>query len=114
MTIEMENLFFVNYGDRIQIDDDILIVAAWNKYIEYGEGGKKIHLNGKEFFENSFTNKCDAVWAVSLSEAWRWIDSFVYFDSDGHLVSLNHWDYDKSPIDIDKIDINRLINNLKK
>ena len=115
MTIEMEDVFFVDYDGRIQIDEDMLIVNAWNEYVKYVDrGGEKICFNDEEFFENTFTNKCDAAWAVSLSGKWQHTDKFVYFSMEGYLTSFTHWDDKNSPINMDKIDIDSLINNLKK
>lgn len=111
----MENIAYVDYSECVQIDLDKLIVSAWNTYLEYKKRGEnKIFLNNKEFFENSFDNAYDAAWAVSLSNKWRWTDDYVCFGDDGYLTSFNHWDDENSPIDIDKIDLNHLIDGLAR
>ena len=110
--MKLDNIFFIGYDERIKINVDMLIVNAWNAYVDIKKG-EKIYFNDEEFFENSFTNKYDAALAVSLSGNWRWADRFVCFDEDGYLTSFSHWDDENSPIEIDKIDINSLINNLK-
>ena len=114
MAIELENLFFINYKDRVEIDEDILLVAAWNAYVDMCKKGEICFNNNEKFFENSFKNAYDAAWAVSFSDRWNRNDKFVYFNMDGYLTSFTHWDDKNSPIDIDKIDISNLINNLKK
>lgn len=111
MTIE--DVFFTNYENRIEIDADVLIVAAWNEYVR-DKGGEKIYYNDKEFFENFFENSFDAAWAVSLSGKWDRNDRFIYFNSRGYLTSFTRWNDENSPIDIDKIDYVYLINSLKK
>ena len=112
--MDMEKLIFVDYNDRVKVDMDTLIVAMWDRYLEYeGKEENKIFLNNKEFFENSFDNSYDAAWAVSTGD-WRWADKFVCFDSDGHLSSFSHWDDDESPIDPDKIDLDSLIHGLER
>ena len=104
-------IMYKNYNDKVEISFDALIVAMWNE----GEGGdKKISLNNNEFFNTTFKNPYDAAFAVSLSGRWAWSDDYVYFDEDGYITSFNHWDDKNSPIDIDKIDVTDLINNLKK
>ena len=112
--MEIEKIAYVDYSDHIQIDLDMIIVAAWNKYIIFNGGDNKISINDNGFFEKSFKNAYDAAWAVFSSGKWKWSDSFVYFDSEGILTSFSHWDDGNSPIDIDKIDINHLINSLKR
>ena len=102
-------IIYVVYNGHINIDADTLIVSAWNEYSD-----KKIFFNDKDFFAENFENSYDAAYAVSLSGAWRWSDHFVYFDEEGYLTSFSHWDDKNSPIEIDKIDISNLINNLKK
>lgn len=109
----MDNVIYVDYNDRVAISFDTLIVAMWNKYVE-DKDGSKIFLNNKEFFENSFNNAYDAAWAVSLSGKWRWDEDFVYFDEEGYISSFSHWDDERSPIDIDKLDIAHLIDGLKR
>lgn len=109
MAIKLENVFYTNYEGRIQIDEDILLVAAWNEYASTMDE-ETICLNDKEFFENFFANKYDTAWAVSLSEKWSREDRFVYFNFNGRLSSFTHWNDENSPIDVDKIDINNLIN----
>ena len=138
----MENIFYVNYNNCIEISFDALIVAMWNTYVETVERDKKISpnnkeffenslenayveaeaagrdkkisLNNKEFFENSFDNQYDAAWAVSLSGQWSWTDDYVCFDEDGSLASVSHWNDANSPIDIDQLDVSHLIDALKK
>lgn len=113
--VKLEDVFFTNYEGRVEIDGDMILVAAWNEYIDhYDNGGEKIDSNNEEFFENFFANKYDAAWAVSMNDKWDRTDRFVYFSLDAHLVSFTHWDDERSPIDIDKIDISNLINSLKK
>lgn len=111
----MENAIYVDYNGHVKIDDDIILVAAWNKYIEEGgDNNNKILFNDAEFFEENFKNAYDAACIASLSEAWLWYDRFVFFNGEGFLTSFSHWNDENSPIDIDKIDISILINNLKK
>ena len=105
---------YKNYNDEIEVDLDTVLVSLWNAYIEAEGYGNKISFNDKGFFEKNFENSYDAAWAVSLSGGWRWTDTFVYFDEDGYLTSFSHWDDERSPIDIDKLDICQLINSLKK
>ena len=111
----MENavIAYVDYYEHVQVNFDALIIILWNKYIEYAGGENKIFLNNKEFFENSFDNSYDTAQAVSLSGKWSWSDDFVYFDGEGYLTSFSHWDDERSPIDIDKIDVGHLIDGLK-
>ena len=137
----MENIFYVNYNNCIEISFDALIVAMWNTYVETVERDKKISpnnkeffenslenayveaeaagrdkkisLNNKEFFENSFDDAYDAAMAISWSGRWRWTDSFVYFDEEGYLTSFSRLDDENSPIDMDKIDIDYLIRALQ-
>lgn len=108
----MENIAYVNYDRRVQIDKDMLIISLWNKYAEY-EGRERIYLNNVGFFKKSFKNPYDAAWAVSTGD-WRWTDDFVCFNRDGHLSSFNHWDDENSPIDIDRIDVSHLIDGLER
>lgn len=112
----LEDVFYTDYNGRVVIDEDILLVAAWDEYIkDTGADSETIYLNDdKEFFENTFQNKYDAALAVSLSNKWQWADKFVYVSREGFLTSFSHWDDENSPIAIDKIDINNLINSLKK
>lgn len=111
--MEMNDLFYINYNDQIELDGDMILIAAWNEYTA-GDKGSEIFMNDKEFFENSFKNPYDAALAVSLSDKWQWEDRFVYFSHEGQLTSFSHWDDANSPIDIDKIDISNLINDLKR
>ena len=113
---KMENIeiAYVDYSGRVQVSLDALIVALWNTHVEYVGGENKISLNNKEFFENAFDNAYDAAMAVSLSGAWTWSDDYVYFDDEGYLTSFCHWNDETSPIDLDKLDISRLIDGLKK
>ena len=111
----MENAIYVDFSDNVRIDEDYILVAAWNKYISFNGGVEnKISLNDKGFFDNNFNNPYDAAWAASIGD-WRWSDRFVYFDEGGYLTSFTHWDDKNSPIDMDKIkiDISNLINALK-
>ena len=109
----MENIVYTDYAGRVRVDEDALIVSMWNKYIE-GEGNdNKVFRNTPENFNEKFENPYDAAWAVSYGD-WRWSDDYVYFDEDGYLTSFTHWNDENSPIDLDKIDISSLINNLKK
>ena len=109
----MENMFYTDYNERVAISFDALIVAMWDEYSDNKGGENKIFLNNKEFFENSFDNSYDTAQAVSLSGKWSWSDDFVYFDGEGYLTSFSHWDDERSPIDIDKIDVGHLIDGLK-
>ena len=104
---------YKNYMDEYVLDTDTVLVSVWNAYIEEVGSGNKIHFNDVEFFKRSFKNSYDAVLAVSLSNKWRWTDTFVVFDEEGHLSSFNHWDDENSPIDRDKIDVSHLIDALK-
>ena len=108
-----EKIFYIGYNQHIAVDADALIVSAWNAYVG-GEEGKEnfISLNNKEYFENSFENKYDAAWAVSMSNKWDWRDEFVFIDEEGYLVSFSRWDDENSPINIDKLDICQLIDEL--
>ena len=110
----MENIFYVNYNQHVEISFDALIVAMWNEYSDHIGGDKKISLNNKEFFNNSFDNQYDAAWAVSLSGQWSWTDDYVCFDDDGYLASFSHWNDANSPIDIDKLDLSHLIDGLDR
>ena len=111
--VVMENAIYVDYSGCIKADLDVLLVSMWNSYIEYNGGDNKIFLNNKEFFENSFNNSFDAAWAATLSGKWWWTDDFVYFNREGYIVSFCHWDDERSPIDLDKIDISSLIYELQ-
>ena len=97
--------------NEINMNMDMVLISIYNAQIEEEN---KIYVNDKDFFENSFENAYDAAWAVSLSGKWAWSDDYVYFDNDGYITSFSHWDDETSPIDIDKIDINDLIQNIKK
>lgn len=108
----IEEIAYVNYNDRVEVNFDTLIAALWNKYIEYKGGYNKIFFNDKEFFKTSFEDKYDAAWAVSSGD-WRGTDDFVYFNREGNLTSFSHWNDENSPIDTDKIDINYLIRALQ-
>ena len=105
--MDMESLVYVNYEGRVEISLDLLFVVAWNKLIEEEGYGNKISLNNKEFFETSFNNLYDVAWATSYGN-YRWADDYVYFNTEGHLISFSHWDDENSPIDIDRIDISSL------
>lgn len=96
--------------NEINMNMDMVLISIYNAQIEEN----KIYVNDKDFFENSFENAYDAAWAVSLSGKWAWSDDYVYFDNDGYITSFSHWDDENSPINIDKIDINDLIQNIKK
>ena len=95
----------------VKVDMDMIIISIYNSLMD--EDGKICH-NDEDFFEAEFNNKYDAAWAVSLSHAWAWSDDFVYLNGEGYLTSFNHWDDEKSPIDLDKLDISKLINSLKR
>ena len=97
----MENAIYVNYNGCIEISIDALIVAAWNRYIEYAGGDNFISINYA------------AAIPVALGGRWDWRDRFVYFDEKGYLSSFSHWDDERSPIDLDKIDISSLIDGLQ-
>ena len=102
--------------NEIDVNIDMVLISLWNAYLE-GEDGRydnKIYVNDADFFANTFGNAYDAAWAVSLSGRWAWSNDFVYFDEDGYITSFSHWDDETSPIDLDKLDISQLINNLKK
>ena len=110
----MEIRTYKNYSNEIEVDVDTVLVSLWNAYLE-GEGDdNRISFNDKGFFEKTFESPYDAAWAVSLSGRWTRSDDYVYFDGDGYLTSFSHWNDETSPIDIDKIDIGRLINSLKR
>ena len=96
--------------NAVEIDMDTIVVSLWNYA---AEEDNRIYFNDPGFFENFFENAYDAAWAVSIGN-WCRTDSFVCFDGEGCLVSFTHWDDDKSPIDIDKLDISQLINRLRK
>lgn len=111
----VENAIYVDYNECIRVDLNAMVVALWNKYLEFeGRGENKISLNNKEFFENSFNNAYDAAWAATISGKWRWSDDYVYFNGEGFITSFSHWDDETSPIDLDKIDVSPLIDGLKK
>ena len=112
----MENAFYMDYENRVQIDEDVLIISMWNKYIEGEDNNNdnKVFRNTPENFNVKFETPYDAAWAASLSGKWRWTDDYVYFNGEGYLTSLSHWNDERSPIDLDKIDISNLINGLKK
>ena len=105
---------YKNYNGEVEVDTDTVLVSMWNAYLEAEGEDNKISLNNKEFFENSFENSFDAAWAVSLSNKWDWRDEYVYFNGEGYLTSFSHWDDERSPIDLDKLDISQLIDDLKK
>ena len=107
----MENAY-MTFDGKIRIDNYTIIIALWNAYVE-AEGGDKISVNDKEFFENSFENAYDAAMATAIGD-WRWTDSFVYVDKDGHIVSFSRFDDERCPIDMDKIDIAYLIRGLQE
>ena len=92
----------------VELNMDTILVSLYNS----GEENNKIYVNDKDFFANTFESEYDAAWAVSLSGKWAWSDDYVYFDNDGYITSFSHWDDETSPID--KIDINDLIQNIKK
>ena len=106
---------YKNYTDEVEIDTDTVIMSLWNAYIDAGgEGSDKIFLNNQDFLNNTFENAYDAAMAVSLSGHWSWSDNYVYFNGEGYLISFSHWDDENSPINLDKLNICPLINNLKK
>ena len=96
----------------VEVDIDMILVSIY-KSCEENEDNK-IAYNDADFFNNSFDSPFDAAWAVSISGKWKWNDDFVYFDDEGNLTSFSRWDDETSPIDLDKLDISRLINNLKR
>ena len=108
----MEISAYKNYGGQVEVDTDTVLVSMWNAYLEAEGEDNKISLNNKEFFKNSFENAYDAAHAVAIGN-WRWTDTFIFFDEDGYLVSFTHWDDETSPIDLDKINIDSLIQNIK-
>ena len=112
-TAIMESLIYMDYEERVQIDLDMLIVAAWNKYIKYKGGYNEIFFNDKGFFEKKFDNAYDAAWAASLSDRWDWHDRFVYFNGEGYITSFSYWDDENSPINLDNIDLSHLIDGLQ-
>ena len=95
--------------DYVEVDMDMLLVSLYNRGAE-----NKIFINDEDFINNTFDDSYSAAWAVSLSGRWRRTDDFVYFDSEGYLTSFSHWDDERSPINLDKLDISQLINSLKK
>ena len=112
--MEMENLFYINYSNCVEVSLDALIISMWNKYIDMeGKGGNKIYINNEEFFENSFNNSYDAAYAVSSGD-YKWTDEYVYFNSEGYLTSFSHCEDDTCPIDLDRIEIEYLIQSLKR
>ena len=99
--------------NEIDMNIDMVLISLWNA-LEDEDRGNKIYVNDADFFNNTFENPYDAAWAVSLSGQWNWTDDYVYFDEDGYLTSFNHWDDVNSPINLDKLDISHLIQNLKR
>ena len=99
---------------EIDVNMDMVLVSLWNAYVEAEGRDNKIYVNDADFFNSTFDNSYDAAWAVSLSGRWSWTDEFVYFDDEGYITSFSHWDDERSPINLDKLDISQLINNLKK
>ena len=96
--------------NEVDMNMDMVLISIYNAT----EEENKIYVNDADFFENTFENKYDAAWAVSMSGRWRWTDDYVCFDNDGYLSSFTHWDDEGSPIKLDKLDISQLINSLKK
>ena len=98
----------------VKVDMDMILISIYNSLIdmEDEEGYGKICYNDEDFFNNTFENAYDAAWAVAIGD-WRCTDDFVYFNNKGHLTSFNHWDDERSPINLDRIDISNLINGLK-
>ena len=96
----MENIAYVN-NDSVEVNFDALIVAMWNKYIEYEGGDNKISLNYA------------AAIPVALGGRWDWRDKFVFFDEKGYLTSFSHWNDERSPIDLEKIDTSHLFQALQ-
>ena len=94
--------------NSIDMNMDMVLISIYN-----AQADEKIYVNDKDFFINTFDNSYDAAWAVSLSGKWCWSDDFVYFDEEGNLTSFSHWDDERSPINIDKIDVGHLIDGLK-
>ena len=107
----MENIAYIGYEHKIQFDLDLLIIAAWNKYAGYA-GRDRIYLNNVEVFKKSFKNPYDAAWAVSSGD-WRWTDDYVFFNKEGYITSFSHCDDERSPIDLDRIDIAGLVRALQ-
>ena len=105
---------YKNYKNEVELDMDTVLVSLWNAYIEAEGRDNKIYVNDVDFFNNTFDNPYDAVWAVSLGGRWTRSDDYVYFDEEGYISSFSHWDDETSPIDLDKIDIGNLINSLKR
>ena len=97
--------------NEIDINMDMVLISIYNAQQQDGEN--KVYINDEDFFTNTFSNAYDAAFSVSLSGKWYWSDDFVYFDEEGYLTSFSHWDDERSPINIDKLDICQLINNLK-
>ena len=97
----MENAIYM-YENKVEIDLDALIVSMWNRYIEYNGGDNFISLN------------YDAAIPVALGGRWDWRDKFVFFDEGGYLTSFSHWDDERSPIDIVKIDVSHLIDVVER
>ena len=96
--------------NEVDMNMDMVLISIYNANTEEN----KIYVNDADFFENTFENKYDAAWAVSLSGKWRWTDDYVCFDEEGYISSFTHWDDEGSPIDLDKLDICQLIEGLKK
>ena len=94
-----------------EIDMDMVLISIYNAQIEEEN---KIYVNDKDFINNIFKNKYDAAMAVSLSGKWDWRDDYAYFDAEGLLSSFSHWDDETSPINLDKLDIDQLIQSLKR
>ena len=105
-----EKITFPGYDDRIHIDVDALVVAIWNEYAD--EGGDKIYLNDEQFFTQHFKTGFEAAWAVSTGN-YRWTDDFVFI-SRGQLISFSHLTDETCPIQLDKIDLNRLQQQLQE
>ena len=98
--------------ENIELDLDTVLVSLWNAYLEEGYGNK-ICVNDADFMNNKFETPYDAAWAVSLSNRWKKEDDFVYFDEEGYITSFNHWDDERSPINLDKLTYDSFINSLK-
>ena len=100
----------IKMKNYVEVDMDTILVSLYNS----SDVGNKIFFNDEGFFVNTFETPYDAAWAVSLSGRWRRSDSFVYFDNEGYISSFTHWDDETCPIDLDKLDICQLIQNIKK
>ena len=101
----------VKMKTEIDMNMDMVLISIYNAQ---NDTDNKIYVNDADFFENSFDNSYDAAWAVSLSGRWSWTDEFVYFNDEGYITSFSHWDDERSPINLDKLDICQLINSLKR